>query len=176
MNVPAMTAITLAAFALAGPSSVAQEPGTPYCFGTQCPCGNNDPTGGCINSSGQGALLTAAGSTSVAADDLVFTVTRMSLHSVSLLIMSDTQAMVPFFNGQLCLGGGLKRMFKHLNSGHAGSVTFESIVEGYQETNVIIRPGDTSHFQVWFRDVPAHLTACGASANMTNGYMVVFTP
>ena len=48
------------------------EPGTPFCFGVGCPCGNDDPNAGCMNGTGQGALLTGSGSASISSDDLTF--------------------------------------------------------------------------------------------------------
>jgi len=42
-----------------------------YCFGTGCPCRNDDPVAGCATSRGSGGRLTACGSASTAADDLV---------------------------------------------------------------------------------------------------------
>ena len=53
-----------------------KEPGSVYCFGdgggSSCPCGNFAAQGaGCLNSTGQGAILGASGTASVGAEDLV---------------------------------------------------------------------------------------------------------
>ena len=46
------------------------EPGQSFCFGTACPCGNDDPNDSCATSIGFGSGILARGTTSVAADDL----------------------------------------------------------------------------------------------------------
>ena len=176
---PASSLVIIAALLLPLSTSSlgGDEPGTPYCFGNGCPCENDDADAGCINSSGVGSLLTAAGSASITADDITFTATDMSTTSVSLLVGSETATGgAPFFNGLLCMGGSLKRFWKHLNSGHRGTVTFDEIIAGYQTTGVVITPGETWNFQVWFRDSPPNQTPCGQSANTTNGYTVTFEP
>lgn len=166
----------LAPLALAIPVAQSQTIGDPYCFGTECPCGNNDPTAGCVNSTGFGALLSATGSESVLADDAVFTATSVPASSVSLLVMSMSKDQRPFFDGTMCIGSPFFRLYDHQNSGQDGVVNFNSIVEGFSHTGVVILPGDTWHMQVWFRDAPAKLTPCHMKANMTNGLTVTFTP
>jgi len=56
---------------------VRPTPGRRYCFGVQCPCGNDSPRAGCRNSTGSGAALGGWGSVGVAADDLVLTATSV---------------------------------------------------------------------------------------------------
>jgi hypothetical protein len=62
-----MKNITLVSLALgllaSAPAALADDPGSKFCFGVDCPCGNDDPTGGCVNSSGHGAQLDASGVT-----------------------------------------------------------------------------------------------------------------
>jgi len=151
-------------------------PGNPYCFGVGCPCGNDDPDAGCINSSGDGGLLTVTGSSSVSADDAQFHGTQLSRQSVVLLVMADAQQQVPFQNGLLCLAGDIQRMQQHQNTGQTGSATFSHVVERYSWQGIPIVPGDTRHFQLWFRDVPSGQSPCGFSSNLTNATTIVFTP
>jgi len=150
-------------------------PGIKYCFGVACPCGNNDPSGGCVNSSGQGARLDATGTSSVSADDLVFHATHMSTHSVSIILAGQDQSAMPFRDGLWCLGTGAHRLEQHLNSGHQGAVDFTGIVQRLRDVFVTVSPGETWNFQVWFRDAPAKNTPCGQKHNLTNGYSVDFT-
>ena len=159
-----------------GPVALAGDPGTKYCFGVDCPCSNDDPTGGCVNSSGQGARLDATGSSSVSADDAVFTVTHMAPHAVSIILASRDQSAVPFRDGLWCLGSGAHRLEQHLNSGSAGSVQFTSAVQRLRDVSVTVSPGETWNFQVWFRDSPAKNTPCGQKHNLTNGYSIDYTP
>ena len=161
--------------ALSGAPLLSTELGTAYCFGTNCPCGNDDPTGGCINTSGVGAQLTALGSTSVSAGDLAFRATRLSTSSVALLVISPNQRNVPFDDGRLCVGPGMARMRTHLNSGQAGMVTFVDVCSTYAAYGLLLNSGETWNAQVWYRD-SSHQGVCGGRANLTNAYTVTLTP
>ena len=164
--------------AVLAPSSVAADPGTPYCFGTSCPCGNDDASAGCVNSSGSGGLMTATGTASLAASDLSFHGTSLPKNSVALLILGNQQQEVPFFDGKLCIGGQIQRLFKHQNSGQIGAVDFIDALGLLQLNTVPITfdAGDTRHFQIWFRDAPAAVSPCGKKANVTNAYSITFQP
>src|SRR5690606_19871402 len=75
-----------------------QTVGTQYCF---CPAGgicaiNPDPTAGCMNSTGAGALLTGTGTTSVTADNLVLTTTSLPTSQLGLYLMGTNPINVPF--------------------------------------------------------------------------------
>jgi hypothetical protein len=153
----------------------ASEPGNAYCFGVGCPCGNDDPTAGCINSTGVGGLLTVDGSTSVAADDMVFTGMQLPPTSVCLLVMGTQAVQIPFHNGLRCIGGDIQRLQQHQNSNQVGTVAFEDVVARYLLQGVVIQPGDHRYFQIWHRDTPAGATPCGAASNLTNGYELTFT-
>jgi hypothetical protein len=73
-----------------------------------------------VNSSGVGALLDATGSASVSAADLGLSMTGLATNSVTLVVLSTQTADKPFKDGKLCLGGSVKRLWKHLNSGKDG--------------------------------------------------------
>lgn len=164
--------------AVLAPASVASDPGSAYCFGTSCPCGNDSPTGGCKNSSGAGALLSATGTASLAASDLNFHGRDLPAKSVSLLVFGPLQQEIPFFDGKLCIGGQINRLYKHQNSGDAGAVDFLDTI-GQLKLNAVpitFDPGDTRNFQVWFRDAPAAVSPCGTKANISNAYSVTFLP
>ena len=153
-------------------------PGTPYCFGVGCPCGNDDPTAGCINSTGAGALLDGFGTSSVAAGDLGFSVTQLAPNKVMLVALSDQQGNKPFFDGNLCLGGTIRRLWKHFNSGANGQVQIPDVPNLFAigQPFITFAPGETWNFQVWFRDSPPTSSTCGKKANLTNGYSVTFQP
>lgn len=173
---PISLAILAVAATLTATSVPAEEPGSQYCFGTGCPCGNDDPTGGCVNSTGQGALLTVGGSASVSADDAIFVGTRIPKHSVTLLLIGDTANDVPFKDGELCVGGKVERLDAHKNSGKDGRGRFDHVIQGFLDQNRVIEAGDTFYFQLWFRDAPAKNTPCGGKSNTSNGYMITFEP
>lgn len=168
-----IAALGLAALAASPVQSA--ELGTAYCFGVGCPCGNDDPTGGCMNSSGHGARLVAVGSTSVAAADLAYQGTNMATNALSLLVVSPNQRRNPFGDGFLCVGPGMYRMRKHLNSGQDGALVFTNVMQWYAAYGLVMQPGETWNAQVWFRDT-AHGGVCDGRSNTTNGYTVTLTP
>jgi hypothetical protein len=170
-----LIASALGFVALADAPSRASELGTAFCFGIQCPCGNDSATTGCINSSGNGGYLTAVGSTSVAAADIEYRATGLATHSVSLLVLSQSTRNIPFRDGRLCVGPGMHRMRTHANSGQDGAVAFTDVIETYADYGLLIQAGETWHAQVWYRD-SSHGGMCGGKANVTSGYTVTFTP
>lgn len=166
------------ALAVLAPSSVAGDPGTAYCFGVACPCGNDDAGAGCANSTGIGALFTASGSNSVSASDLNFHGTLFPKNCVTIVITAPGQQALPFFDGKLCVSGQLTRLFKHNNTGQAGATDFNNVL-GLFAQNVpakIFAAGETANFQMWYRDAPAELSPCGGKSNLTNGYSITFAP
>lgn len=164
--------------AFLAPFSSASDPGTAYCFGVGCPCGNDDASGGCVNSSGAGALLTATGTNSVATEDLSFYGTSMPLNAVTIVITAPDQQALPFKDGKLCVAGQLTRLYKHNNTGQTGTVDFEDVLASFKLNSVpkVFAAGETANFQLWFRDAPAALSPCGGKSNLTNGYSITFTP
>lgn len=166
------------ALAILAPSSVAGGPGTAYCFGVACPCGNDDATAGCDNSTGVGALLSATGSNSVSASDLNFHGTQMPKNCVTIVITAPGQQALPFKDGKLCVAGELTRLFKHNNTGQSGTTDFNDVL-GLFSLNTPAKTfaaGETANFQLWYRDAPADLTPCGGKSNLTNGYSITFAP
>jgi hypothetical protein len=150
--------------------------GTPYCFGVGCPCGNDSPTTGCVNSSGVGALLDATGSASVSAADLGLSMTGLATNSVTLVVLSTQTADKPFKDGKLCLGGSVKRLWKHLNSGKDGTLQVPGLLNllAIGPPFLSVQPGDAWNFQAWYRDPNA--SPCGNKSNLTNGYAITFVP
>jgi hypothetical protein len=154
-------------------------PGTPFCFGVGCPCGNDSPASGCVNSTGSGAVLTATGSTSVSLDNLVLTTTGFPPNNSGLYFMGGAMFAPVFVGDGLACTGGIWRFFP-------GSVspggTFTQVNPVFNSFPGAINPGDTRNFQSWARDVlcgppPAPCPSpCGLNSNLSNGYSVVFTP
>jgi hypothetical protein len=153
--------------------------GTPFCFGIACPCGNDSASTGCVNSTGSGALLSASGSLSVAADGLVLTTTGCPPNNTGLYFMGGaTFAPVFVGDGLGCTGG----IFRY--AGSVVSATGEFVLSN-PIANALpgqIVAGDTRHFQSWTRDVlcgppPAPCpTPCGMNSNLSNGVSVTFAP
>ena len=107
------------------------------------------------NSAGLGALLDVQGSTSIAADDIVFGATGLPASSFGFLLMGPGEDFVAGFGGSqgnLCLGGHLSRFSDHIqNSGAGGSIQFDPDLTQLP-SGVVLAPGETWRFQYWFRD------------------------
>jgi hypothetical protein len=153
---------------------VAEEVGSAGCFGDgsngPCPCANAGGTGeGCANSTGNGGMLAATGSTSVSANDLMLIATQVKPNALSVAIQGNAVLAVPriYGDGLRCVGGSLKR----LGIGHSspdGTVIFGPGLAG--------RGGWTSGaifgFQVYHRDPTG---PCGTGFNVTPTVAVTFT-
>jgi hypothetical protein len=157
------------------------SPGSPFCFGVACPCGNHDPSAGCVNSTGSGALLSAGGSTNLAADDLAFVASNCPAQNSGLFFAGDLQLTPAVFVGDgLGCAGGFS--FRYPPRAVLADGTFALANLAEQSPPGFLTPGATRHFQAWTRDVlcgppPAPCsTPCGANNNLTNAYSVTFTP
>jgi len=150
-----------------------------YCFcSAAAPCANEDPDAGCTNSTGDGAHLLAGGTTSLSADDLLLTVSGVPRNQFGLLFMGGAQRLVPFGGGQRCIGAGFGALcrFPVQSSGATGVLTEGPGIVAFSGTQAMschIDPGETWHFQAWFRD-PAG--PCGAFFNLSNAASISFGP
>ncbi|MFT7670448.1 MAG: hypothetical protein ACI8X5_003157 [Planctomycetota bacterium] len=149
-----------------------------FCITPPASCSTADPSAGCPNSTGSGALLTAVGSTSVALDDLILGA-GIPPNRMGLFFMGQGQsAPVPFGDGLLCVspGPGLFCRFPVQNSGPSGTFVQGPGIVAYSQTlapECRILAGQTWNFQSWYRDPTG---SCGSSFNLSNGVSVVFAP
>lgn len=154
---------------------------TSYCTGsTSCPCGNTAPGEGCLNSTGGGAALQAAGTASVTSDDLVLTASGVPALQNGILVMGGGQTCPkPFGGGVLCVDPGTVGIcrFPVQNSGAGGLLTQGPGLVALSQTPQLgcpIQSGDTWNFQAWFRDPQGF---CGTEGfNLSNALSVTFTP
>jgi len=151
----------------------------PFCFcAAGAPCGNEDPSAGCANSTGAGALLAHMGSTSVTSDDLVLTTTGLPANQFGLLFMGSGELELPFGDGLLCVGPGSTGGFRFppRSSGPDGSFS-EGPVVGFTHANFPpsgrILTGQTWSFLAWYRDPTG---PCGAAFNVSHGLRATFEP
>ena len=153
---------------------------TGFCYcnsAAPAPCGNFYAPGGCDNSTGVGAILTASGTTSVANDNLVLNTVQMPLNRTGLMFMSlNTIAPVPFFDGLRCLSPQMFRL-QVKNSGPTGSWNYGPGLVAWTVGNLAppgwINIGQTWNFQSWFRDP---IGPCGFQSNTSNAMQATFTP
>lgn len=161
--------------------------GTPLCAGdgtgSPCPCGNeSDPAYGlgCNNGFDRGAGLWGAGSAGVAADDLRLTV-NFTIHGPfpqggqPVVLFAGRSALngglgTPFGDGLRCVGGQVRRLGTQAGLPTQGISLWGPGFAG--QLGVV--PGDTRHFQAWYRDSVA--SPCGQGFNTSNALGVVFAP
>lgn len=148
-----------------------------YCPNSLAPCGNGDPNAGCMNSTGQGALMTPSGSNSVGLDNLVLTTTQMPINVPCINFTSTNMGgPIPFNDGLRCLLGPLGR-FPVSNSGAFGQVTYGPGLANYSVNNfppaLWYVSGATIGFQTWYRDPTG---PCSLFTNLSNAVQVLFIP
>jgi hypothetical protein len=152
--------------------------GVKFCFcpNIVAPCGNPDPTAGCVNASGSGALLEGCGSTSVTVDDLVLTTSGMNPGSFALTFMGAlTIPPANVGNGLLCLAGPYYRFPPYATGLGTGSVGpgLVAYTIGFNPVPGHITAGSSWNFQTYYRDIGG---ACGSSFNLSNALALTFTP
>ncbi len=156
-------------------------PGTPYCLSTNCPCGNDDPSAGCANSTGHGAYLEAFGSPSVVQDDLVLVASGMPANQFALFYMGAGVIDVPFGDGELCAGAGGYGNFRFMpvrQTGSSGRLALGPGVVWHADQHFgatgHVFSGFTWNFQIWYRDGAG--SPCGGHFNLSNAYATTFQP
>jgi len=133
---------------------------------------------GAPNSTGYRALIFATGSASVTANDVTLTSVLIPDNSFGFYLTSTTQGSVSNPGGSagnLCLGGAIGRYVgpgQILNSGTSGSISLVlDLTQHPTPTGLVsVTPGQSWHFQAWFRDVAVGV----ATSNFTDGLRVTF--
>jgi len=133
-------------------------PGTNFCRST-------------VNSTGSASVLTASGSDSISANDLVLTAVNLPTQP-GMFIGSTSKAQIPYFDGFLCVGPGTLQRFGSINIPVGGSITQEVDLVTSARGGLMVSPGQAFYFQRWNLDPQAAATG----ANFSDGYQVVYTP
>ena len=148
--------------------------GINFCFCNGCPCGNDDPAAGCVNSTGVGATMVATGTTSVGADNLMVSGSSLKPSGPALLFAGTTQAGggsgLAFGDGLRCAGGTIQRLGVRISS-PAGAASWGP---GLASIGSWVSPGDTRTMQIWYRDPVSG--PCGGGFNTSHGVELVFGP
>ncbi|MCB9916715.1 MAG: zinc metalloprotease [Planctomycetes bacterium] len=157
-----------------GPSG----PGTAFCAGdgsgTGCPCNNQGAAGhGCQNSTGAGAQLTASGTASIGAGDLVLHGSDLVSGQSGLYFQGDNQISggngAVFGDGLRCTGLNTVRLQIRMASASGTSNTTVNVAAAGG-----VSAGQTKRYQLWYRD-PA-FSPCLSGFNLSNGYEVTWLP
>ncbi|MEM9382858.1 MAG: choice-of-anchor R domain-containing protein [Planctomycetota bacterium] len=130
------------------------------------------------NSTGSAAVISAAGTPSVAANALVLECSGMPTQSFSFFLASRMQGFVAMPGGSagnLCLGGSIGRLVgpgQIQNSGLSGSVELPlDLTQTPTPTGFVsVQVGETWNYQCWFRDV----SGGAATSNFSDGLSIVF--
>jgi len=151
---------------------------TPFCFGDgsggTCPCGNSaGPGEGCANSTGAGALLSAAGTLGVGADNLELESTNL-IPSQPALLFAGVNAInggngIAFGDGLRCAGGSVVRLGVQIPDA-GGTARWGPGLGALGGWNA----GDTRYFQSWYRDPT--VGPCGTGFNLSHALAATFEP
>ena len=150
--------------------------GDTYCAGdlaANCPCGNvGDGVGGCANSAGTSARIGGMGSTSLTADNMTIECSALPSSTPALLFAGAASlgggAGVPFGDGLLCVGNGIRRLGVQFTSG-TGTAAWGSGLHAQGGW----APGDSRYLQVWYRDASG---PCSTGANTSNALHLLMYP
>ena len=131
-----------------------------------------------VNSTGASASLGASGSALVAEDTVTLVARDLPMSSFGVFLTSTTRAFVPGYNGSvgaLCLGGGIglyTRPGEVQSSGQSGELALglDLAATPVPGGATAVLPGDTWHFQVWYRDS----SLLGAASNFSSGLTLQF--
>lgn len=129
------------------------------------------------NSTGQAATITGLGSPFRLSNDLVLQAARLPLNASVFFIVSRTPGLTAHpggSNGDLCLSGAIGRFVgpgQVLNAGATGVAQLAIDLGSIPQPNGLIsgRPGETWHFQAWYRDSVTGVP----TSNFSNGLAVV---
>jgi hypothetical protein len=123
------------------------------------------------NSSGGAAIISASGSVSVAANDLVLSASPVPDGQPGLFYFGPNQIQVPFGNGFQCVGGpNLMRLPPTASVGGVLTTAVDNTMPPY--STIAVLAGSTWNHQAWFRD-PA---AGGAFFDLSDAIQLDFQP
>ena len=116
-----------------------------------------------------GASISASGSSRISVNNLLLSARGLPVGATGLFIYSRSQQATPFGNGTLCIGPStVYRIQPSVTASVAGSidklVSYSTLPAAGK-----IQPGDTWHFQAWFRDG-------SASFDLTDAVQIDFVP
>jgi len=145
------------------------ESGASYVFGLR-----PEVTNYCVsesNSTGSPALMDAAGSASVSANNLELSAGPIQPNEAGIFYYGAAETEVPFGNGNRCVGGGIHLIHPLARAGADGYL--HSFFDNTTcPAAPLISAGTTWKFQAWYRD-PA---SGGLGYDLSDGLSVFFGP
>lgn len=130
------------------------------------------------NSTGTTAVMSATGSASVAANNLVLQASALPTNAFGFFLTSQTQASIQNPGGSagvLCVGGAIGRYVgpgQVQNSGATGALSLAVDLTRHPTPTglVVVQAGQTWNFTCWFRDAVGGV----ATSNFANGLQIAF--
>ena len=139
-------------------SAAGQSLGTSYCIAVP-------------NSTGRTARITAVGSPSLSTDDVTLITTGATPYQFALYLTGTMQDQAPWFDGFRCIRD-VHRIFPITSSDLTGTSSLGLDFPGLSSQGIVITPGSTWNFQVWYRDIGAG----GTLRNLSDGVEISFVP
>ncbi len=135
------------------------------------PIGSNYCSPANLNSTGASAVITGWGQDTVLSNNLTLIASAMPANEVGYFLCGQTTGFVPNPGGSqgiLCLSSTIGRFVAQAQSSGAGGEFSIAVDLNALPVwpNHAVQPGETWHFQAWFKD--------GASSNFTDGLSVTF--
>lgn len=132
---------------------------------------------GTPNSTGTPAILDSQGSLSLAANNLVLTISGGVPNQFGLFFYGGASVDLPFGNGRLCVGGGSQGLFRlnpptQVGAGGTTSLAIDLTQPPMASGSGEVIATSTWNFQFWYRD-PA---AGGSAFNLSNAVEAYFCP
>ena len=127
-----------------------------------------------VNSTGVGAPISASGSPSIAANDIVLTVDDLPQGQPGLYYYGPDQAQHAFGDGWRCVSGPpgtIERLWPFVHSGPMGFAS-RALDLGNLPGGGTVTAGQTLNFQLWYRDPAAN----AAGFNLSDGLSILFGP
>jgi hypothetical protein len=122
------------------------------------------------NSTGAPARMSATGTSSIAAADLVLVASNIPASTFGLFFFGTATTSQPLGNGLRCVDGIAGRF--PVIGPTIGPVQTQAVNPPNLPNNTNLQPGDVLHFQFWFRDTAGG----GAQVDLSDGYTVTFAP
>lgn len=122
------------------------------------------------NSTGNGAYMTALGSTSISANDLTLLCYSTRPNALGIFFYGQVQTQVPFGNGWRCVDNPFFRLPAHAANSAGNNflpLNYNALPQGGQ-----VSAGQAWNFQCYYRDIAGG----GALFNASDGLHVIFCP
>jgi hypothetical protein len=141
------------------------------CWGTNCPCGNLSTAGGCMNSSGSGARLSAWGALDLETESLRLVLDHGPSNRIAILVGGARSTSFFLGDGIRCVGpaypgAGTFRFIRHLQLNAEGGGELRLM---QQDVQSVIQAGRSLRVQALVRDPGG---PCGAGLNTSNGIVL----